>query len=151
MKIPRRKIFTIAAAVLIALGIAYVLWGGLEENLVYFVTPSELLAKGEGAVGNPVRLGGVVAPGSIRYEANVLSFLIKDDARSVPVVTTKTPPQMFREEMGVVVEGALRDDGKFNAERLMVKHGNEYRPPEEGEMPREIYRELQKEATIGDR
>ena len=52
---------------------------------------------------------------------------------------------MFQEGIGVVVEGALRADGKFNAERLMVKHGNEYRPPEEGEMPQEIYKSLQKE------
>lgn len=144
MKFSRKKIFTSAAVLLILSGLVYTLWGGLEENLVYFVTPSELLAKGEKAVGNPVRLGGVVSPDSIHFEANLLSFQITDDHRSVPVVTTKTPPQMFQEGMGVVVEGALQSDGKFNAERLMVKHGNEYRPPKEGEMPQEIYRELQK-------
>jgi len=144
VKVTGKKIFIAAAVLLIGVGLAYVLWGGLEKNLVYFVTPSELLAKGEKAVGNPVRLGGVVSPDSIHFEANLLSFQITDDHRSVPVVTTKTPPQMFQEGMGVVVEGALRPDGKFDAERLMVKHGNEYRPPEEGEMPKEIYRELQK-------
>lgn len=140
-----KKKFTIAAAILIAAGLAYVLWGGLEQNLVYFVTPTELLAKGEKAVGNPVRLGGVVTKGSIRFESNLTSFDLTDHVKTVPVVTTKTPPQMFQEEIGVVVEGALQADGKFNAERLMVKHGNEYRPPEEGEMPQEIYRGLQRE------
>ncbi len=130
---------------MIAAGISYILWGGLEQNLVYFVTPSELLAKGKNAVGNPVRLGGVVSPGTVHNVGNILSFEIKDEHQSVPVVTTKTPPQMFHEGMGVVVEGALQADGKFDAERLMVKHGNEYRPPKEGEIPQEIYKSLQNE------
>jgi cytochrome c-type biogenesis protein CcmE len=138
----RKKLFIVAAAVVIALGIVYTLWGGLEKNMVYFVTPSELLAKGTQAVGNPVRLGGVVADGTLHFEGNTLSFELTDDHKNVPVVTTKTPPQMFREGLGAVVEGALRADGKFEAERLMVKHGNEYRPPKEGEMPQQIYKEL---------
>ncbi|MBI4367179.1 MAG: cytochrome c maturation protein CcmE [Deltaproteobacteria bacterium] len=129
----------------IAAGLGYILWGGLEQNLVYFVTPTELQAKGIGAVGNPVRLGGIVSPGSITFTESILAFQVTDEHASVPVVTTKAPPQMFRESMGVVVEGALQSDGRFHAERLMVKHGNEYRPPAEGEMPREIYRELLQE------
>ncbi len=140
----KKRILAVAAILLIAIGIAYILWGGLEKNVVYFVTPSELLAKGPDAVGNPVRLGGVVAADSLRFEGNTLFFELTDDHKNVPVVTTRTPPQMFREGLGAVVEGALRADGKFEAERLMVKHGNEYRPPKEGEMPQEIYRELGK-------
>lgn len=142
-----KRVFIAGAVLVIVSGLAYILWGGLEGNLVYFVTPTELQAKGQKAVGNPVRLGGVVSPGSVQFESGLLSFQVKDDARQIPVVTTKAPPQMFQEGMGVVVEGALRADGKFDAERLMVKHGNEYRPPEEGEMPQEIYRELQREGV----
>lgn len=145
-KISSKKIFMIAAILLLSGAIGYVLWGGLEQNLVYFVTPSELLAKGKQAVGNPVRLGGVVAPGTVHFESNVLTFEITDDVKNVSVTTTKAPPQMFQEGMGVVVEGAMQPDGKFGAERLMVKHGNEYQPPKEGEMPQEIYRELQKKS-----
>jgi len=145
MKFSRRQIFTAAAILTIAGAIAYVLWGGLEQNLVYFVTPTELLAKGSKAVGNPLRLGGVVVAGSVRQQDNLLTFSVKDDKNQVPVVSSKTPPQMFQEGLGVVVEGALQADGRFNAERLMVKHGNEYRPPKEGEMPQEIYKSLQKE------
>ncbi len=137
-----KKIFMMGAIGLIALGLAYVLWGGLEQNLVYFVTPTELLAKGKGAIGNPVRLGGVVAAGTVHFESNLLSFELKDEKSRVPVMTTKAPPQMFQEEMGVVVEGALQADGRFTAERLMIRHGNEYRPPKEGEMPQEIYKAL---------
>ncbi len=137
------KIFAIVAAVLIALGIGYVLWGGLEKNLVYFLTPTELEAKGKAAIDAPSRLGGIVS--TVHFESGVLTFQISDDRKKIDVVTTKTPPQMFQEGMGVIVEGALQADGRFHAERLMVKHGNEYRPPEEGKLPQEIYRQLQSE------
>ncbi len=142
MGISKKNIFSAAAILAILAGLGYTLWGGLEQNMVYFVTPTELIAKGAKAVGNPVRLGGVVVPDSVNFESNRLTFSIKDEHNSIPVETTKTPPQMFQESIGVVVEGSLRADGKFNAERLMVKHGNEYRPPQEGEMPREIYKAL---------
>ena len=113
------------------------------------MTPSELLAKGKEAVGNPVRLGGVVVAGSVAHYDGLISFTVSDDHQEVAVVTTKAPPQLFQEGIGVVVEGALRPDGKFEAERLMVKHGNEYKPPKEGELPREIYKSLQKEKGFG--
>lgn len=144
MKVAPKGWLTAAAVALIAAALAYLLWGGIEKNIVYFVTPSELLAKGENATGNPVRLGGVVVAGSVTHQDGLVSFTITDDHKQVRVVTTKTPPQMFQEGIGVVVEGALGPDGKFDAERLMVKHGNEYRPPAEGEMPQEIYQALQK-------
>jgi len=139
-----KKKLTIFFALIIVAGLGYLLWGGLEENLVYFVTPTELAAKGEGAIGNPVRLGGMVVVGSIESEKNRTTFKIKDEKNSTSVVTYVTPPQMFQEEIGVVVEGSLQRDGTFLADRLMVKHGNEYRPPKEGEMPQEIYKQMMK-------
>lgn len=150
MNLPLKKLFSLVAVLMIAAGISYILWGGLEQNLVFFVTPSELVDKGKDAVGNPVRLGGVVSPGTVVNQGNILTFELSDDHKSVPVITTKTPPQMFHEGIGVVVEGALEEDGRFHAERLMVKHGNEYRPPKEGEIPQEIYKSLQKEPGFSD-
>src|SRR3989338_7329812 len=70
----RGQVLKASALILIGGLLAYVLWGGLEQNLVYFVTPSELLEKGDQAVGNPVRLGGVVAAGTVRLDSNILSF-----------------------------------------------------------------------------
>ncbi|MDO8644475.1 MAG: cytochrome c maturation protein CcmE [bacterium] len=131
--------------VIILGGLGYLLWGGLEENLVYFVTPSELTAKGEAAIGNPVRLGGMVVEGSIQSDKNRTSFRIKDNKDQITIITYVTPPQMFQEGIGVVVEGALQPDKTFLADRLMVKHGNEYRPPKEGEMPQEIYKQMMKQ------
>ncbi|MBI2082144.1 MAG: cytochrome c maturation protein CcmE [Deltaproteobacteria bacterium] len=138
----RRRLLFVFLILGILSGLGYLLWGGLEENLVYFVTPTELIAKGDKAINNTVRLGGVVEAGTVHFESNILSFEISDDQQKVPVVTTAAPPQMFHEGMGVIVEGKLGPDKRFVADRLMVKHGNEYRPPKEGEMPQEIYKEL---------
>ena len=137
-----KKFFVIGSLLGIALGLGYLVWGGLEENLVYFLTPAELEAKGKEAIEAPARLGGVVSPNTVRFDSGLLTFQMEDNQKKIEVVTTKAPPQMFQEGMGVIVEGALQADGRFRAERLMVKHGNEYRPPKEGEMPREIYRQL---------
>ncbi len=139
----RRLLIGFAVLTIIG-GLVYLVWGGLEKNMVYFVTPSELLGKGRGAIGQSVRLGGVVVSGSLETKDGLITFNLSDDHRTIPVITTKAPPQMFQEGIGAVVEGALRPDGRFEAARLMVKHGNEYRPPKEGEMPQEIYKELRR-------
>ncbi len=142
-KVKKNRIIIGTLLIGISLGIGYTLWGGLEENMVYFVTPSELQAKGNKAISQSVRLGGIVVPGSIHQEDNRLTFRLKDEqSGDVAVLTTKTPPQMFQEDIGVVVEGSLQENGVFLAERLMVKHGNEYRPPEDGQMPEQVYKNL---------
>lgn len=138
-----KKIPIIFGVLVIVGGIAYLLWGGLEKNVVYFVTPTELTAKGAAAIAHPVRLGGVVAAGTIHTQGPVTTFAITDDVTSIAVVTTSTPPEMFQDAAGVVVEGQLGIDHTFSADRLMLKHGNEYHPPASGQMPQEIYRKLQ--------
>lgn len=139
-----KKVLIIIALVVILAGLAYLIWGGLEQNLVYFVTPTELAAKGQAAVDQPVRLGGLVVPGSVKAEEGTIRFSLTDEkGSSFEVVTHTSPPQMFQESMGVVVEGALKGSGQFLADRVMIKHGNEYRPPHEGQMPAQIYKQIQ--------
>src|SRR5690554_194765 len=111
-----KKPFLTIAVILIVGCLSYVLWGGLEENLVYFVTPTELADKGKSAVDKPVRLGGMAH--EIEMVGAELRFVVKDEAHTIPVSTKTTPPQMFHEGIGVVVEGSLQDDGRFHAERL---------------------------------
>lgn len=139
----QKKLGIIIAALVIAGGIAILFFGKLEKNLVYFVTPKELLAKGEMAYDRPVRLGGMVKPGSISWNPSgpELHFLLTDGSETIPVISKATPPQMFQDGMGVVVEGKLTRL-HFAADRLMVKHSNEYHPPKEGEKPTVIYKEL---------
>lgn len=134
----------ILALLLIAAGLVYLAFGKLEKNLVYFVTPSELIAKGPPAFNQPIRLGGTVKKGSIQWDSQKVSleFLLTDGLREILVVSRETPPQMFQEEMGVVVEGRWVAGKQFQSERLMVKHSNEYHPPKAGEKPHILYKDL---------
>jgi cytochrome c-type biogenesis protein CcmE len=139
-----RKLGLVFGLVILLAGFGYLVYGGIGNNLVYFLTPTELDAKGAGAIGAPVRLGGQVVPGSVRWDAATLDlqFRMTDGKNVVQVHARKAPPQMFREGMGVVVEGKMQPSGVFDASSLMVKHSNEYRPPAKGHMPEEMYRSL---------
>lgn len=127
-------------------GFGYLIYGGLDDNLVYFLTPSELMAKGDSAHGKPVRLGGMVVPGSVKWDAqNIdLRFTLSDTRGTVQVHSQKAPPQMFREGQGVVVEGRLSRGGVFESTNLMVKHSNEYKAPHDAEKPEDAYKTLLK-------
>ena len=115
--------------------LAWISMTSLEDNKVYYWSPSEVLEKQ--AVGATVRLGGMVEPGTRTFDPNVpkLEFRVTDGTTSIPVHGAVAPPQMFREGIGVVIEGQLGQDGVFQAEQVLVKHDNEYRAPEDGEMP----------------
>jgi cytochrome c-type biogenesis protein CcmE len=131
------------AIVLVAFG--YLIWGGIGTNLVYFLTPKELLAKGPAAVGASVRLGGMVQDGTIDWNSDTreLHFrIIDEDSSSVPVISVGMPPQMFTPGQGVVVEGVYTREGVFKSNKIMVKHNNEYKPPAEGTHPKEYYKQL---------
>lgn len=128
----RRRILTIVSLVL-ALGVfAYLAFGNIGENLVYYWSPSELLSAGDQARGASVRLAGLVEPGTVVEGDDGLSlqFSVTDGESSVPVRAKAVPPAMFREGIGVVLEGRLAPDGHFDTDRLMVKHDNEYRAPD---------------------
>lgn len=123
--------------------IAMLIVGGLSENVVYFLTPSELQARGPDVVNQPLRLGGQVKPGSRTWDAETLDlrFVVTDSLSEVSVKSTGAPPSMFKEGIGVVVEGRYREDGVFEATNLMVKHSNEYEPPH-GDKPQQMYESL---------
>lgn len=141
----KRKNISLAAGLAVILGgLGYLLFGKLEKNIVYFVTPTELVAKGELAYDTPVRLGGMVKKGTIQWDAQkiLLQFLMTDGTQEISVVSNAAPPQMFQEEMGVVVEGRFNRGEMFVANRLMVRHSNEYHPPKAGEKPHILYKDL---------
>lgn len=128
---------------------AYLAYGGIGNNLVYFLTPGELLAKGTRGMDVPVRLGGQIVPGSVSWDAERLDlrFRVTDGSRDVPVRASGAPPQMFRPGIGVIVEGRFHKDGVFQATNLMVRHSNEYRAPSPGHAPAEAYRSLIRERS----
>lgn len=142
----RRRWVILGLAVIIG-AFGWLLFGGLDKNVVFFLTPVELLAKGTDAVDRPVRLGGQVKPGSVKWDEATLDlrFTVTDGSGDVQVHSTGSPPQMFRDGMGVVVEGRFGADSLFRASSLMIKHSNEYRAPAEGQRPQEMYKTLFKE------
>ncbi len=147
-----RRIWAGLGLAAIAGAIVLLVVGSLEDNVVYFLTPSELQARGAEIHGEPLRLGGQVLAGSVEWDpqSRRLAFHVTDGSESVRVRSDGAPPAMFQEGEGVVVEGRYGPDGVFRSTNLMVKHSNEYAPPEEGDGPRETYRSLIRDEAGGD-
>jgi cytochrome c-type biogenesis protein CcmE len=128
----RRRLLLLVALVLAGGTFAFLAFGNIGENLVYYWSPSELVEAGDGAYGASIRLGGLVEPDSVVRgdDGLTLSFSVTDGKQSVPVRAQAVPPAMFREGIGVVLEGRYQPEGFFETDRLMVKHDNEYRAPD---------------------
>lgn len=143
----RRRLWMLLGLGAIGVAILLLVAGGLRENVVFFLTPTELEAKGGDAYGAAVRLGGQVKPETVEWdpETRHLAFILTDGEQEVTVHSTGAPPAMFRDGMGVVVEGRLEEDGVFRSTNVMVKHSNEYRPPEDGEHPARAFESLIRE------
>lgn len=139
-----KKIWGAVGVVAVVGAVAMLLAGGLKDGVVYFLTPGEVVAQGTDAVDRPLRLGGQVKPGSVKWEAETLDlrFVVQDSVGEVPVTSTGAPPAMFRDGIGVVVEGSLRADGTFESTNLMVKHSNEYQAPHGDTVPEAMYESL---------
>jgi cytochrome c-type biogenesis protein CcmE len=125
------KWFAISALAVAGLGFLAITVGGIGENLVYYWAPKDVAAAGPKAVGATIRLGGQVAVGSVKWGegASDLEFDVTDGAATVHVVSKGVPPQLFRDRIGVVVEGTMTTAGQFESRRLMVSHDNKYRAP----------------------
>lgn len=139
-----KKLWAGVGALAVAAAIGMLLAGGIQENIVYFLTPTELVAQRTDSVDRPLRLGGQVKPGSVVWDAEALDlqFVVQDSAGEVPVHSTGAIPAMFRDGIGVVVEGSLRADGTFESTNLMVKHSNEYKAPHGDSVPPSMYESL---------
>ena len=133
---PTRKRRLIAVC-LILLGVgsaAAIAVVSLQQNLLYFQSPSEVK---EAAMpsGRQFRLGGLVMPGSVEREDNGLAtrFVVTDGPASIPVTYTGILPDLFKEGQGVIARGALDDSGLFVATEVLAKHDENYMPPEVAE------------------
>jgi cytochrome c-type biogenesis protein CcmE len=129
----RTRLFMIGAFLVAAAAFGVIASSGINKNLVYYWTPSDLKANGDKAYGATIRLGGMVTKGSIRQTGGSgVEFDVHDGTSNVHVKSKGAPPQMFRENIGVVVEGTMLRGGYFESNRLMVSHNNEYKPPAKG-------------------
>lgn len=119
----------------VALGVAATLiLSAFEKNLVFFFSPSQVAAN-EAPQGRAFRIGGLVAPGSIKRQADGVSvqFVVTDTAKDVAVVYRGLLPDLFREGKGVVAQGRVGADGVFHASEVLAKHDENYMPPEAAE------------------
>ena len=104
-----------------------------QSNLVFFFSPSQVVAK-EAPVERAFRIGGMVEGGSLKRQGDGLTvrFNVTDTAKTIPVVYTGILPDLFKEGKGVVAQGRLGPDGVFHATDVLAKHDENYMPPEAG-------------------
>lgn len=128
----QRLALVVIAALAVLAAVLLAMWG-LKDRAAYFHTPSEIVA-GKAAVGQPIRLGGMVVQGSIEKLADGVTtrFRMGDGAAQVPVVFRGILPDLFRENSGAVAEGRLAIDGTFVADEILAKHDERYMPPQLG-------------------
>jgi cytochrome c-type biogenesis protein CcmE len=117
-------------ATLVVLGIAATLiLRALNEELVFFLSPSQIVDKQPNA-GQQIRLGGLVEAGSVAKSGEIVTFSVTDLNKAVKVTYRGLLPDLFREGQGVVVEGAFDGSGQFMASEVLAKHDETYMPPE---------------------
>lgn len=105
----------------------------LSENVVYYRTVSEAVADhADGDVPDRFRLGGTVVEGSVEETADGVSFQLTDGQKTVDVVHHGDPPDLFERTDEALVVGTFDEEGVFESDELIVKHGAEYEPPSEG-------------------
>ena len=129
----RSRRFLIGGVIILA-ALSYMIYGGMQEAMVYFVTPSELKAKEPISTDKFLRMGGMVVKGSLQKDLKDLTyrFELTDGSATFPVFFKGVPPDLFTEGKGAVVEGRIGNDGVFQATTIMAKHAEEYSPHADG-------------------
>jgi len=125
----RRLYIVLGSMALLGIATALVL-SAFSDNLVFFYSPTDIAAK-HVPDGRYIRIGGLVAKGSVRHEADgrTLDFSVTDGKTTIPVIYRGDVPDLFREGQGVVAEGKL-EHGTFDAATVLAKHDEKYMPPE---------------------
>ena len=127
-KVKLRFFFIFLIAVTLSLTIFLIL-KSLEENVIYFKSPSEIKTLSE-MQQKKIRIGGMVKTDSISIVNKELSFVITDFKSEINVVYSGLIPNLFEEGKGVVAEGFLKDENFFSATKILAKHDENYMPPE---------------------
>ena len=131
MKPKRRRLYFVVAGMVLLGAAAGLTLYAMNDTLVFFYSPSELLAK-QIPPGRTLRIGGLVETGSVARDADgaTVHFRVTDTAKTVAVVYKGILPDLFREGQGVVAEGTMSPDGVFVAAEVLAKHDEKYMPKE---------------------
>ena len=127
-KVKLRILFLFLLLATIILSV-YLILKSLEENVVYFISPSEIKKLTE-INSDKIRIGGMVKNKSIIIKSNKINFIITDFKNEINVSYSGSVPNLFAEGKGVVAEGYLKDKNYFNAVKILAKHDENYMPPE---------------------
>ena len=127
-KVKLRFLF-VSTILLILILTVFLVLKSLEENVVYFQSPSEIKSLTE-LTNNKIRVGGMVKKNSISMNSNEVNFIITDFKNEINVTYSGAVPNLFEEGKGVVAEGVLRDRNFLSATKILAKHDENYMPPE---------------------
>ena len=127
-KVKLRFLF-ISTILLILILTVFLVLKSLEENVIYFQSPSEINSLTE-LTNNKIRVGGMVKKNSISMNSNEVNFIITDFKNEINVTYSGAVPNLFEEGKGVVAEGILKDRNFFSATKILAKHDENYMPPE---------------------
>jgi cytochrome c-type biogenesis protein CcmE len=124
-----RRLTLIAACGVVLAGAVGIALSSVSDSIVFFKMPSDIVAQPP-APGTRLRLGGLVAKGSVVRHGDRTTFAVTDGHDKVPVAFTGLLPDLFREGQGVVAEGVMSAGGTFDADTVLAKHDATYMPPQ---------------------
>ena len=126
----RSRIVVLTFLLVSAIVVVFVVLKSLEENVVYFFSPTEIYNKENISFNKKIRVGGLVKEGSITNNQTSVNFIITDLNNEIIVSYSGSLPNLFSEGKGVVAEGKLKDKKYFIADKILAKHDENYMPPE---------------------
>ena len=126
----KSRIFFLSALVVLAALVIFVILRSLEENVVYFFSPTEIYNKANISFDKKIRIGGLVKKNSVSKKDTSINFIITDLKKEIVVSYNGIVPNLFSEGKGVVAEGKLKDKKYFIADKILAKHDENYMPPE---------------------
>ena len=126
----KSRIFFLAVSLVSVAIVIFIVLRSLEENVVYFFSPSEIYNKTDISFDKKIRIGGLVKTNSINKNETSINFIITDLKKEILVSYNGLVPNLFSEGKGVVAEGKLKDKKYFVADKILAKHDENYMPPE---------------------
>ena len=129
----RTRIVFTAILLVVSIVVIFVVLKSLEENIVYFFSPTEIYNNENISFNKKIRVGGLVKEGSLTNNQTLINFIVTDLNNEIIVSYSGTLPNLFSEGKGVVAEGKLRDKKYFIADKILAKHDENYMPSEVSE------------------
>ena len=126
----KSRILFLVLLLLLATAVIFFIFKSLEENIVYFFSPSEIYDKPNISLNEKIRIGGLVKENSIFKDQTSIKFIITDLKKEIIVSYSGLVPNLFSEGKGVIAEGELKDKKYFVADKILAKHDENYMPPE---------------------